>query len=413
MRMKIAGIIAEYNPFHNGHKYHIEQTRKITGADYIIVVMSGNFTQRGTPAIIDKYSRAHMALENGADMVLELPSCYACGSAEYFADGAIALLDKLGCVDYVCFGSECGDIEMLRPIAEILAKEPDDYREVLKAELKNGATFPRARNRALTHCIPSFAENENIIGSPNNILGIEYMKSIIRRGSNICPVTILRTGSDYHSQRFSTQYSSSLALRHSLDTQGNLDMLRDQIPENVFTIMQENFEKTYPIFPRDFSAMLKYKLLTEESGGYTDFVDINDDLSDRIIKVLYQPYDYEQMCDILKTKNVTYARVSRLLCHILLNLRKDDMAEYQKDGTVFYARVLGFHSSDNTLLKTIQTHSSIPLITKVTDGRNLKSKTGRRQFERDILASHIYESVVSGKFSREMRNEYRRPIITM
>lgn len=411
--MKIAGIIAEYNPFHNGHKYHIEQTRKITGADFIIIVMSGNFTQRGTPAIMDKYSRARMALENGADMVIELPSCYACGSAEYFSDGAIALLDKLGCVDYVCFGSECGDIELLRPIAEILANEPDDYREMLKAELKNGATFPRARNRALIHCIPSFAENENIIGTPNNILGIEYIKSIIRRQSKIQPVTIQRTGSDYHSQRFSQQYSSSLALRHSLDTQGNLDMIRGQVPENVFAIMQENYGKTYPVFPRDFSAMLKYKLLVEEANGYTDFVDINDDLSDRILKVLYQPYDYEQMCDILKTKNITYARVSRLLCHILLNLRKEDMDEYKKDGTIFYARVLGFRTDDKGLLKTIQCSSSIPLITKVTDGRKLESEIGRKQFERDILASHIYESIVSSKYSCPMQNEYQRPVITL
>lgn len=411
--MKIAGIIAEYNPFHNGHKYHIEQTRKITGADFIIVVMSGNFTQRGTPAIIDKYSRTRMALENGADMVLELPSCYACGSAEYFADGAIALLDELGCVDYVCFGSECGDIEMLRPIAEILATEPDDYREMLKAELKNGATFPRARNRALTHCIPSFAENENIIGSPNNILGIEYMKSIIRRQSRIQPVTIQRTGSDYHSQRFSQQYSSSLALRHSLDAQGNLSMIRGQVPENVFAIMEEDFMKTYPVFPRDFSAMLKYKLLVEQASGYTDFVDINEDVSDRIVKVLYQPYDYEQMCDILKTKNLTYARVSRLLCHILLNLRKEDMQDYKNGGTVFYARVLGFRDDGKGLMKTVQSNASIPLITKVTDGRNIESEIGRKQFERDILASHIYESVVSTKFSRPMQNEYQRPVITI
>ncbi len=411
--MKIAGIIAEYNPFHNGHKYHIEQTRKITGADFIIVVMSGNFTQRGTPAIIDKYSRTRMALENGADMVIQLPSCYACGSAEYFADGAIALLDKLGCVDYVCFGSECGDIELLRPIAEILATEPDDYREMLKAELKNGATFPRARNRALIHCIPSFAENENIIGSPNNILGIEYMKSIIRRGSKITPVTIQRTGSDYHSQRFSQQYSSSLALRHSIDTQDSLDMIRGQVPENVFGIMEENYKKTYPLFPRDFSAMLKYKLLVEEKNGYTDFVDINEDLSDRILKVLYQSYDYEQMCDILKTKNITYARVSRLLCHILLNLRKDDMQEYKENGTVFYARVLGFRDDDKGLFKKIQKSSSIPLITKVTDGKKLESEAGRKQFEQDILASHIYESIVASKYDCPMQNEYQRPVITI
>ncbi len=411
--MKIAGIIAEYNPFHNGHKYHIEQTRKITGADFIIVVMSGNFTQRGTPAIMDKYLRARMALENGADMVLELPSCYACGSAEYFADGAIALLDKLGCVDYVCFGSECGDIEQLRPIAEILATEPDDYREMLKAELKNGATFPRARNRALIHCIPSFAENENIIGSPNNILGIEYMKSIIRRQSSIKPVTIQRTGSDYHSQRFSQQYSSSLALRHSLDVQGDLNMLRGQVPENVFSILEENFGKTYPVFPRDFSAMLKYKLLVEEANGYTGFVDVSEDLSDRILKVLYQPYDYEQMCDILKTKNLTYARVSRLLCHILLNLRKEDMDDYKSAGTVFYARVLGFRDDERRLLKTVQQTASIPLITKVTDGRSIESEIGRKQFERDILASHIYESVVSAKYNCPMQNEYQRPVIAL
>ncbi|MBQ8198631.1 MAG: nucleotidyltransferase [Lachnospiraceae bacterium] len=411
--MKIAGIIAEYNPFHNGHKYHIEQTRKITGADFIIVVMSGNFTQRGTPAIIDKYSRTRMALENGADMVIQLPSCYACGSAEYFADGAIALLDKLGCVDYVCFGSECGDIELLRPIAEILATEPDDYREMLKSELKNGATFPRARNRALIHCIPSFAANENIIGSPNNILGIEYMKSIIRRGSKIKPVTIQRTGSDYHSQRFSQQYSSSLALRHSIDTQDSLDMIRGQVPENVYGIMEENYKKTYPLFPRDFSAMLKYKLLVEEKNGYTDFVDINEDLSDRILKVLYQSYDYEQMCDILKTKNITYARVSRLLCHILLNLRKDDMQEYKENGTVFYARVLGFRDDDNGLFKKIQSSSSIPVITKVTDGKKLTSEAGRKQFEQDILASHIYESIVASKYDCPMQNEYQRPVITV
>ena len=409
--MKIAGIIAEYNPFHNGHKYHIEQTRKLTGADFIIVVMSGDFTQRGTPAIMDKYTRTRMALENGADMVIELPSCYACSSAEYFADGAIALLDKLGCVDYVCFGSECGDIELLRPIAEILATEPDDYREMLKAELKNGATFPRARNRALTHCISSFAENENIIGSPNNILGIEYMKSIIRRRSSIKPVTIQRTGSDYHSQRFSQQYSSSLALRHSLDTQGSLDMICGQVPDHVYGLMQENFQKNYPVFPRDFSTMLKYKLLVEESNGYTDFVDINEDLSDRILKVLYQSYDYEQLCDILKSKNITYARVSRLLCHILLNLRKEDMKDYKENGTVFYARILGFHREDNGLFKQLQSTSSLPLITKVSEGKTMDSPIARKQFTQDILASHIYESIVADKYDCQMQNEYKRQVI--
>jgi predicted nucleotidyltransferase len=412
--MKVTGIIAEYNPFHKGHKYHIEQARRKTGADFIIVVMSGDFTQRGTPSIIDKHTRARMALLNGADMVIELPACYACGSAEYFADGAIALLDSLGIVDYVCFGSECGDISMLQPIAEVLATEPDDFKEMLKHELKNGATYPRARTRALTHCLPSFAENENIIGSPNNILGIEYIRSIIRRQSSLKPVTIQRTGSDYHAYRFDdNMFSSSVALRQSIDAQHSLAMIREQVPENVFQLLEENYGKTFPIFTRDFSPMLKYKLLTEQSSSFTAYIDINDDLSDRIMKHLYSTYDYERLCDLLKSKNLTYARVSRLLCHILLDLKKADMQAYKTNGTVFYVRLLGFREQDPRLMKALTEHCSLPVITRVSEGKALESETGRRQFEHDLLTAHIYESVVAGKFQTEMRDEYSRQIITL
>lgn len=410
--MKAAGIIAEYNPFHNGHKYHIEQTKKLTGADFIIVVMSGNFTQRGTPAIMDKYSRAQMALENGADMVIELPSCYACGSAEYFAEGAIAILDSLGIVDSICFGSECGDISLLRPIAEVFAAEPHDYKETLKAGMRSGATFPQARNQALIHCIPSFAENQNIINSPNNILGIEYMKCIIKRRSKIKSYAIQRTGSDYHSYRFQdNHFSSSLALRHSLETQDSLSLIEEQVPPSVYRIMQENYKKTYPVFLQDFSVMLKYKLLLEEASGYDSFVDISEDLSDRILKTLYKTADYEELCELLKTKNLTYARVSRLLCHILLDLKKEDLSAYKASGTVFYARVLGFKDNGKGLMRELKMNSSIPLITKVSAGKELTSEIARRQFEQDILASHIYASVVSGKFGTEMKNEYQRQFI--
>lgn len=412
--MKATGIIAEYNPFHNGHKYHIEQTRRLTGADFIIVVMSGNFTQRGTPAIIDKYSRARMAIENGADMVIELPACYACGSAEYFAEGAIALLDSLGIVDSICFGSECGDVSLLRPIAEVFAAEPHDYKETLKAELRNGATYPQARNHALIHCIPSFARNQDIINSPNNILGIEYIKSIINRRSNIEPFTIQRTGSDYHSYRFDdNHFSSSLALRQSLEMQHSLTLIEDQVPASVYRIMQEQYNRTYPIYPKDLSGVLKYKLLLEQPRGYDSFVDVSKDLSDRISNHLYKSYDYEKLCDLLKTKNLTYARVSRLLCHILLNLKKEDLAEYRSNGCVFYARVLGFHDNGKGLMRELKMHSSIPLITRVSSGRELSSEIAQRQFEQDILVSHIYEGVVSDKFNTELKNEYLRQVVSL
>lgn len=214
--MKITGIIAEYNPFHNGHRYQIQKARQITGADYVIVVMSGNFTQRGTPALIDKYSRAKMALMGGADLVLELPVCFATGSAEYFASGAIALLNQLGCVDSICFGSECGDIVPLKNLAQALVHETDDYKKILKSKLKSGSTYPVARNAALAETLDGFIPYDMILGFPNNILGIEYIKALIRQNSPIEPFTNKRIGSDYHSYKLADAFSSAISIRQSL-----------------------------------------------------------------------------------------------------------------------------------------------------------------------------------------------------
>ncbi len=409
--MKITAIIAEYNPFHKGHEYQINEAKKVTGADAVLVVMSGDFTQRGTPAITDKHLRAKMALLGGADAVIELPSCYACASAEYFADGAIALLDSLGCIDSICFGSECGDINILRAVAEVLLNEPAPFKEVFQTEIKAGKSYPVARNRALVACVPHFAENENIIGSPNNILGIEYIKSILKRKSKIQPYTILRLGADYHSYRLDQTFSSALALRQSLDIQGDLSMIETQVPAGTYEILKEEQGKSYPIYPRDFSSRLKYKLLLEQNDGYSSFVDINQDLSDRIEKHMFDTTDYEQLCDILKTKNYTYARISRLLCHILLDLRKEDLDDYMNEGTVFYCRVLGFRESFKETLGLIAKSSRVPLITKVSDGKKLEDPYGQSQFNQDILVSHLYQSVVSEKFDQPFKNEYKRQVI--
>ena len=260
--MKITGIIAEYNPFHNGHLYQIRKAKEITGADYIIVVMSGNHMQRGTPALIDKYSRAKMALSGGADMVIELPTCYATASAEYFAMGAISILNQLGCVDSVCFGSESGDITMLSKIAHALVDESEDFVQSLKTKLKNGDTYPVARNAALAETINGFTTFDTILGFPNNILGIEYIKAIIRQNSSIKPYTNTRIGSDYHSYKLAENFSSAISIRQSLSLQDNLDMIQSQIPALAFDIMKEDFHKTFPVYASDFSSMIKFKLLT-------------------------------------------------------------------------------------------------------------------------------------------------------
>src|SRR5690554_4412644 len=194
--MKVVGIIAEYNPFHNGHQHHILEAKKQTGADYVIVVMSGNFVQRGAPSIINKYSRAKAALESGADLVFELPVIYSTASAQYFSLGAISLLDKLGLVDYVCFGSESGDIESLTYIAKYLHNNSYEYNKDINNLMKNGITFPEARQIAIKNNNNTI--DDNVISSPNNILGIEYIKAILELNSNIIPVSISRIESAYH-----------------------------------------------------------------------------------------------------------------------------------------------------------------------------------------------------------------------
>ncbi len=417
--MRVTGIIAEYNPFHNGHKYHLEKARKLTGADKIVVVMSGDFTQRGTPALIDKYERARMALENGADLVIELPSCYACSSAEYFGDGAIAALDALGVVNSLCFGTEAGNIEELFPIAQILATEPEEFKIALRESLRNGNPFPRARNEALTHCIPGFAEKESILGLPNNILGIEYLKALNNRGSIIQPVTIQRTDSDYHSYRLDQGFASSQALRQSLSMADHnpssfrevIERVRSQVPENVYEILYERFGNRYPIFPNDLSSMLVYKLLLERHHGYTSFVDVSEDLSDKLLKFTNHAYTFDQFCEGLKSKDLTYVRISRVLCHILLNVRKEDMENYKKQGSIFYTRVLGFREDAEDLLSEIKKRSKVPMITRVSQGDSLEGDIAQRQFERDVLASHFYESIVANKFGSGLMNEYERKVI--
>lgn len=411
IRMKVTGIIAEYNPFHNGHRYQIQRARELTGADYIIVVMSGNFTQRGTPAIIDKYSRAQMALMGGADLVIELPVCYATGSAEYFASGAIALLNQLGCVDAICFGSECGDIVPLKKIAGALVNETEEFRRILKSKLKNGSTYPVARNAALAETLDGFITFDTILGSPNNILGIEYIKALIRQNSSIEPFTNQRIGSDYHSYKLADAFSSAISIRQSLSIQDNLDMVRTQLPSATYEIMNEDFHKTFPVFASDFSSMLKFKLNRERNEGFTKYMDVTQAISDKFVKETFEMQGFDEFCDILKSKDLTYVRISRCLSHILLDIYEEDVKQYMDSGIVFYAKVLGLKEDATALTKAIKKHTSIPLITKTTTAASKLYPLGQKQFSRDIYASHVYECIAGTKYHAGMRDEYRRQVV--
>lgn len=414
--MKVTGIIAEYNPFHNGHKYHMEKSRALTDADYCIVIMSGDFVQRGVPAILDKYTRTRMALLNGADLVLELPLYYAAGSAEFFAAGAVTLLDKLGVADSLCFGSECGDLALLTQIAEILSEEPFVYQNTLQEQLRKGLSFPTARSLALQACLPNAAHKE-IIHSPNNILGTEYIKTLLKRNSAISPYTLKREGAGYHEAMLheTASYhgepenrSSATAIRSHIH---ELEAIKKQVPDSVYSLLLQSYDKNFPINSGDFSLLLKYRLLMEAEHGFSDYLDITPDLSDKITKNLHRFQDFEQFCTLLKSKDLTYSRLSRGLLHILLGMTQEKMASFVREDFIPYARILGFRKSSSDLLKAIKQHTSVPLISKLADAGNYLTASGLSMLQEDIRAAHLYDSVVCHKFHTDFVNEYAKPLV--
>lgn len=411
--MRITSIISEYNPFHEGHKYHMENTKKITNCDYTIVVMSGDFTQRGTPAIIDKYARTKQALFNGADLVLELPVCFATASAEGFAFGAVSVLNKLGVVDSLVFGSECGDINRLQDVAVFLMNEPLKYKERLQFFLKQGLSFPKARASVLGEFFPDL--DMNFLSSSNNILGIEYCRALKYFNSSIPPMTIARKDNLYNDEELSEmgKLSSATAIRKVLLDSDNLSfgILSKHMPENSLHILKENWGISAPVSSKDFSLLLKYKLLSETRDSLVQYADVTSDLSDRIYNNLNSFKDYDSFCDLLKTKELTYTRIARSLLHILLDIKKADIEFFKSVDYGQYARVLGFRKDAAPLLHEIKKHSSIPLISKLSDSVKELDGAALSMLEKDIQAAHIYESVVSDKFGYDFRNEFQCQLV--
>lgn len=409
--MKVAAIIAEYNPLHNGHEFQIKRARQLTGADFIIIVMSGDFTQRGVPAVIDKYQRTKMALNAGADLVIEMPLYYSCSSAEYFASGAINLLKGLGVVDYLVFGSECGDIKILTDIADVLINQKQEISGVIHGLVKEGLSYPIARVRAVEEAIPNSYEHVEAMNFPNNILGFEYIRALKQFESSIIPVTNLRIGAGYHDRMMDNPICSSLAIRSSLEETNEIERVRSQIPFHVYKILEEQYGKTFPVLNKDISSILKYKLLLDEGKGYEEYLDISPDFSAKIIKNLNKYESYSQFCDLLKSKDITYVRVARNLLHILLNIKKESMKKYKEEGYIFYARMLGFKKSSNELLSALKSKASIPIISKLADARHQLSPIGMEMLETDIQAAHIYDTIVSEKFKIPTVSEFSREIV--
>ena len=414
--MTITAVIAEYNPFHNGHAYQLKKARELTGADYLVVIMSGDFVQRGAPAILDQHDRAELALLGGADLVLQLPCHFALGSAQHFARGAVSLLTALGCVDFLCFGSEHGDTAPFLELADVLLHEPEEYRETLSSLLRSGLSFPLARAQALSAYFSGSAsfsslsreELDVFLKEPNNILGLEYVQALSLLNSRIRPVTIRRKGSGYHDGRLlSETLPSATAMRNLLfaGPQKDLSALASCMPETVFPAFQKAVGSHGLLTADDFSLLLAARLLTETKESLCTYLDLSPDLANRILRQRHACSSFSEFAMKLKTKEMTYTRISRTLMHLLLNLKTMYPASYN--------RVLGFRKSAGALLKEIGKHSSLPLLTKAADAPRLLAGDALAAFEHDVQASLFYETVRSQKAGTPFVHEYTKKLVLL
>lgn len=377
--MNAVGIISEYNPFHAGHAYHIAEAKRLSGADYAVIIMNGDFVQRGEPAIFDKYTRTRQALEGGADLVFELPVRFGISSAGDFAMGGVLALDSLGFVSSLCFGSEIGDIEPLQKAAATLEEEPAPFRDILDRSLRQGLSFPAARALALsatTHLDPA------ILNEPNNILGIEYCLALSRLRSSMQAITISRKGQSYHEDNLpeKEEFPSATSLRRQIRRKA----------ETPYVTLQ------------DFSQAIGYSLLA--SPDLCRYKDITPDLADRISKYLPVYRDVETLIDQCRNPSLTTARIRRSLLQCLLKLEKTEMA-------MPYLRLLGMKKEASPLL-TQKENASCHIISRLAmDSRKL-DLVSTSLWQKDLFASDLYRQIWCHKYQVELPNEYQHsPII--
>ncbi len=327
--MKICGIIAEYNPFHNGHRYHIEKTKELYGATHIAVVMSGNFTQRGDPAIFDKFSRAETALRNGADLVIELPAAYALASAEQFANGAVAILNSLGCVDMISFGSECGDVSLLEETAGavLFAQQHDDFFMCMR----KGDSYPAA----LQKTIEKYYEEDIIdaLTSPNNTLAVEYLKALSEYGSSIKPVTIKRVGTQHDSGRTNGYYASASHIRKGIISGEDISAFVPELPQTDHADI------------RNLETAILAKLRTMSPDELEKAPNVLAGLENRIYKAARVSTNLAELYMLIKTKRYTMSRIRRIVMAEFLGIRKTDLRSSPP-----YVRILGMNSKGREIL---------------------------------------------------------------
>ena len=495
--MKIAGIIAEYNPFHRGHRYQLETLRRRYRPDYVIIAMSGDFLQRGTCALMDKYARARMALLQGADLILELPACFAAASAELFARGGVLLFETTGLMNCLCFGAESGDLKRLEALAGLLINEPEWYRKRLRQGLKQGLSFPSARAKAL----PEYAD---LLELPNNILALEYLKAIGELAPGMEPVLIQRKGSGYHDMELTGPFASASAIRRELLAShcaademlpasdcvtGEIHLASDCMTDGKYLasaadenwrapeilLSKENIPNSIRLLPKelqnalpaesfqileayqkeaafltedDFSLLLHHALLRETPDSLLRYEDVTEALANRFLRRREHFLSWSQFCQICDSKDMTSARISRALTHLLLGIEKESLDPYrrqdrpatpgrpasplakpgssgdrsgsllpaqsfQRASALPYLRVLGFRSPAAPLLAELKKRAKAPVLYSLASAGELLCGPGLSMLKQDVYASDLYRSVLTARTGKSFPTEYRRKLLTV
>ena len=387
---KVLGIIAEYNPFHNGHLYHLQNSLKLTNADYKIAIITGNFTQRGSTSLIDKWSKAEIALKNGIDLVIELPLLYSISSAENFAEGAIKILNSLNVVDYLSFGAETDDISTLNIIADTLYREPKEYKNILSHELSKGLSYPKARENALLMYLQDIRRFTNVLSNPNNILGIEYLKALKKFKSPIMPVAIKRVDVGYNDTTYTENIASATAIRNIVKN-NSLDILKKVVPENSFSTILENI-KIGHIIPElsVFEKQIIFNLRNMSIEEIANLPDVSEGLEYAIKNAANSCNSIVEFLSIIKSKRYTSTRLQRILLYALLNITKKDMQISRK--TVPYVRVLGFNERGRYVLSEVaRQNPKLEIVTSVKKYLdNCNNRNLQLMLSKDIWSTNVY-----------------------
>lgn len=403
VRMKACGLIVEYNPFHNGHLHHLQEARKITGADCMITVMSGPFLQRGEPAIMDKFHRAKAALASGIDIVLELPFIYAVESSDLFAKGSVATLNEIG-VSSICFGSESGDISAFLSGCQILKNQEDQFKTTLKKYLDIGFSFPEASKEAYKKI--GLVGEAMDLSKPNNILGFSYVKEIVDNILPIKPYTIKRTKSNYHDQTIQYRIASATSIRNELFKEMEMtEKVKHALPENTLEQLQVYRKNSGHWHSwEDYFPLLHYRVMTMAESELRAIHGVEEGLEYRIKRTAKIAESFHEWVDAIKTKRYTWTRLQRTFVHILANTKKSDLELPKHMNSVPYVRILGMTKTGREFLHARKKIMNVPVVTRFS--RNMHPL-----LELEERASHAYYSILKPAVQQTfVRQELEPPI---